>query len=104
MMTAQSSLRDRLDPRLAREFLAKPVGPHSAALQDLLVRMRQPGVGPDWIIVAIEPWRRYVVAHRVPEGRPHLLLDQEFASVEDCERAVFCARWVAAGGAAEDVA
>jgi hypothetical protein len=102
-MAAQPSLRDRLDRRLAREFLAAPLAQHSPALQDLLVRLRQPGMEPEWIIVAVEPWRRYLLAHRVQDGPPRLLLDKEYTSVEECERAVFCARWIAAGGAPEDV-
>jgi hypothetical protein len=103
-MAAQSSLRERLDGRLAREFLAAPLGQHSPALQDLLVRMRQPGIEPEWIIVVVEPWRRYVLAHRVPDGPPRLLLDKEYPSIQECERAVFRARWIAAGGTPEDVA
>ena len=82
---------------LAREFMANPMGPHSAALQRIVTRMRdtEPAAG------------RYVLVTRDPvpgmgPGRSFqasaasivtLLEDQVFTSLEDAERAVFKMRW-----------
>ena len=50
---------ERLD--LVEEFRRAPRGPHSEQLQKLLHRMRWSGVGGRYVLVVLEPGRRWML-------------------------------------------
>ena len=82
----------RLD--LAEEFIAKPLGTHSADLHALMNFMRGPNGGRHYVLLTVRPdalWRLAIM----PDGEPGppRPLDIEFSSIEDAERYVFKLRW-----------
>lgn len=88
----------RVDPKrldLAAEFMANPIGAHSAELQHILWLFR--GAPPEGkhVLVCLEPHRKWMLAQM--DGRPGKKLKlhpkQIFRSLEDAERAVFRLRW-----------
>lgn len=82
----------RLD--LAREFRAKPYGPHSAELHAVLTRMRLDPVDGKILLVMTKPHAEWVVAQmRGTPPRPWPLSDRRFARLEDAEWFVFKMRW-----------
>ena len=95
---------ETLDPAIAREYRRKPYGRHSPALQALLTRMRQPGFGEDWLVVMIEPFKRYALARRRHGQPPEVLENHIYERMEDCEWAVFCMRWKSLTGQDPEVA
>ncbi len=84
---------EQLDPAIAREYREKPYGRHSPALQALLTRMRQPGFSEEWLVVMIEPFKRYALARRRAGQPPEVLENHVYERMEDCEWAVFSMRW-----------
>lgn len=91
-------------PALAAEFMARPLGTHSAALHDLLTVMRRPGFGPHYVLIETRPGAEWRLA-AMPEGAgaPPTPLDARFASIEDAERHVFALRWKALTGEMPEV-
>jgi hypothetical protein len=81
-------------PELVAEFRANPVGRHSPDLRLLLNTLRNADGDEPWILVCLEPHRRWRLA-RKPAGRakPVTLLDREFTSPEEAEWEVFRLRW-----------
>lgn len=83
----------RLD--LAAEFMANPIGPHSAELQQILWLFRGAPPAGKHVLVCLEPYRKWTLAQM--DGRPGRPLKrhptQVFRSLEDAERAVFRLRW-----------
>lgn len=75
--------------------MANPMGPHSAALQRIVTRMRDSEAAGRYVLVTRVPHQEWVLAQL--SGRRGvdltLLEDQVFTSLEDAERAVFRMRW-----------
>ena len=80
---------------LVREFMANPMGPHSAALQRIVTRMRDTEAAGRYVLVTRVPYKEWGLAQL--SGRRgvdlSLLEDQVFTAIEDGERAVFKLRW-----------
>ena len=88
----------QIDPTrtdLAREFMANPMGPHGAALQRIVTRMRDPGPVGHYVLVTMVPYREWGLAQLSGKRGVDLTLieDQVFTSREDAERTVFKLRW-----------
>ena len=85
---------------LAREFKARPFGPHSPALARLVTRMRWCEVAGRHVLVTRVPHREWVLGRLSGErGRDlELLPDQVFTSRAEAEWAVFKLRWRAITG------
>ncbi|MSO73738.1 MAG: hypothetical protein EXQ99_01085 [Alphaproteobacteria bacterium] len=83
----------RLD--LAAEFMAKPIGTHSAELQQILWLFRGAAAAGKHVLVCLEPHRKWMLAQM--DGRPGKPLKlhpkQVFRSLEEAERTVFRLRW-----------
>lgn len=87
----------RLD--LAREFRRNPFAKHSPELYALLEVLRGPAWNGNYVLVVLEPYRRYALAVKQPGGKPPVVLSNEIhASAADAEWAVFRRRWEAASG------
>ncbi len=85
----------RLD--LVEEFRRKPKGPHSDELLKVLHRMRWSGVTGRWVLITLEPNRRWMLG-RLPgkRGAPmETFPNRVFTSVEDAEWEIFRLRWEA---------
>ena len=80
---------------LAHEFMANPMGPHSAALQRIVTRMRDGEAAGRYVLVTRVPHEEWVLAQISGQRGVDLTLleDQVFSSLEDAERAVFKMRW-----------
>ena len=80
---------------LAREFMANPMGPHSAALQRIVTRMRDTEAAGRYVLVTLVPYQEWGLARLSGQRGVDLTLeeDQVFTSIEDGERAVFKLRW-----------
>jgi hypothetical protein len=84
----------------AREFLARPFGYHSPDLQRVLNLMR--GLGPEgkYVLLCVEPHRRWALA-RLPARRGEPIVrcgDVEYTDLATAERDVFRRRWHDLGG------
>jgi hypothetical protein len=89
---------DRLD--LVEEFRRAPRGPHGEELQKLLHRMRWSGVGGRYVLVTLEPGRRWVLG-RLPgtRGTPvETWPNRVFIDLAEAEWEVFRIRWEALTG------
>ena len=86
---------------LAREFMANPMGPHSAALQRIVTRMRDTDDAGRYALVTRVAYKEWVLAQLSGQRGVDLTLneDQVFTSIEDGERAVFKLRWELITGA-----
>ena len=86
---------------LAREFMDNPMGPHSAALQRIVTRMRDSEAEGRYVLVTRIPYEEWGLAQL--SGRRGvdltLLEDHVFTSIEEAERAVFRMRWEQITGA-----
>lgn len=80
---------------LAREFMANPMGPHSAALQRIVTRMRDTEAARRYVLVTVVPYKEWALGQISGRRGVDLTLheDQVFTSIEDGERAVFKLRW-----------
>jgi hypothetical protein len=88
----------RVDPvadlPFAREFMAQPVGRHSPGLQRVLNVFRGEPLTGKYVLIEIEPHRRWRLARLSGErGRPVSTLDSVFTDLEEAEREVFKLRW-----------
>lgn len=75
--------------------MANPLGPHSAALQRIVTRMRDTEAAGRYVLVTRVPYEEWGLAQL--SGRRGvdltLLEDHVFTSIEDAERTVFKLRW-----------
>ena len=71
------------------------MGPHSAALQRIVTRMRDGEIPGRYALVVSVPYREWVLAKISGQRGVDVTLveDQVFTSLEDAERAVFRMRW-----------
>jgi|SoiMethySBSTD1v2_1073268.scaffolds.fasta_scaffold400489_2 hypothetical protein len=88
----------RVDPvgdlPFAREFMAAPVGSHSAGLQRVLNVFRGEPLRGKYVLVEVEPHHRWRLARLTGQrAQPVNLLDTEFTDLLAAERAVFRLRW-----------
>ena len=85
---------------LAREFMANPMGPHGAALQRIVTRMRDTESAGRYVLVTSVPYQEWVLGTLSAKRGTDVTLieDQVFRSIEDAERAVFKLRWEAITG------
>jgi len=65
----------RLD--LAREFRRNPFAKHSPELYALLEVLRGPAWNGNYVLVVLEPYRRYALAVKQPGGKPPVVLSNE---------------------------
>jgi hypothetical protein len=84
----------------AREFLARPFGYYSPGLQRVLNLMR--GLGPEgkYVLLCVEPYRRWALA-RLPARRGEPIrrcAGVEYTDLTEAERDVFMRRWYDLGG------
>ena len=92
-----------LDPQrtdLAREFRGCIRGPHSEELKKLLHRMRWGAFPGRYLLVMVEPGRRWALA-QMPDERGQkvkVFRDVVFESLDDAEWHVFGLRWTALTG------
>ena len=89
---------DRTD--LVEEFRQNPKGPHSDALRKVLHRMRWSGVGGRFVLVVLEPGRRWCLG-LLPDkrGAPiELFRNRVFDDPKQAEWEVFKTRWQALTG------
>lgn len=80
---------------LVAEFMAQPVGPHSGDLRRMLNAMRTDPSLPSYILVCVEPFRKWRLAQKVgARGTPvELIGDTAYDDPLEAERAVFRLRW-----------
>ena len=90
---------------LAREFKINPLGPHSAALQRIVTRMRWNELEGRYVLVTRIPHREWVLARLSGQRGVDVALmeDRVFTSLAAAEWAVFKLRWEAITGAALDI-
>ena len=92
----------RIDPTradLAREYKARPVGPHSAELQKLLLILRWGSVRGKTVIVCTKPEREWRLGKLGPKrGTPMQEFGPTFTSPAEASWACFKARWQEATG------
>lgn len=84
----------------AREFLARPFGYHSPGLQRVLNLMRGQGPAGKYVLLCVEPHRRWALA-RLPAQRGEPIercAGVEYTDLATAERDVFMRRWHDLGG------
>lgn len=82
----------RLD--LAREFKSRPLGPHSAELQAVLLTMRGMPIAGKYCLIVVKPHEQWLLARMTGEPlRPEPLPGYVFSSIEEAEWTVFKLRW-----------
>jgi hypothetical protein len=89
---------ERLD--LVEEFRRAPRGPHGEELQKLLHRMRWAGVAGRYVLITLEPGRRWMLG-RLPgiRGAPvETWPNRVFTDIAEAEWEVFRIRWEALTG------
>lgn len=82
------------DKALIAAFRAKPIGPHTPALQRLLNRMRGEDTEGKHVLISLVPHREWEVAELQGRGRPPKRLGTRVASVKDGEWEIFKLRWL----------
>lgn len=89
---------------LYREYCRTPIGAHSPNLQFVLQHFRKAPCAGKYVLVAVEPHRRWRLATLTGRrGDPvRISPDIEFTDLDDAERYVFRLRWKALCG--EDLA
>lgn len=83
------------DSQVVDEFLRKPIGHHSPALQRVLNVFRGEPTAGKYVLVCMQPHKEWVLGQLTGErGKPvKILKGQVFRSLEEAERAVFRRRW-----------
>lgn len=92
------------DVPFAREFLAEPFGYRSPGLQRVLNLMRGLGPAGKYVVLCVEPHRRWALA-RLPAQRGQaieVVPGVEYNDLATAERDVFLRRWVDLGGPSLD--
>lgn len=85
---------------LAEEFRRNPKGPHSAELMKVLHRMRWSGEGGRFVLVTLDPGRRWMLG-RLPGARGvpvETFANRIYTDVNEAEWDVFRIRWKAITG------
>jgi hypothetical protein len=84
---------------IAREFRARPIGHHSAALAHILSHLRAGPMQGKYCLICIRPHREWVIGRLsgVRGVAPLVEDNRVFASVEEAEWEIFRLRWNAAG-------
>lgn len=94
----------RIDPTradLAREYKEKPLGPHGAELQKVLLILRWGGVRGKTVILCTKADREWRLAKMGPRrGTPIQELGPSYATYLEASWACFRARWQEATGQA----
>lgn len=82
-------------PELYAEYAAKPTAAHSPDLQFILQKFRKTPCAGKYVLVALEPHRRWCLATLTAErGRPVIRDDATvFTDLAAAERHVFRLRW-----------
>jgi hypothetical protein len=83
------------DKRYIQEFMKNPIGYHSPGLQRALNVMRGGELDGKYVLVILEPYRRWALG-RLParRGEPISLVEGvEYTCQLQAERDVFCRRW-----------
>ncbi|WP_028002925.1 hypothetical protein [Sinorhizobium arboris] len=83
------------DKQYIDEFMKKPIGYHSPGLQRVLNVMRGGDVNGKYVLVILEPYRRWALG-RLParRGEPISLVEGvEYTCQLQAERDVFIRRW-----------
>ena len=93
----------QIDPRrreLAAEFKAKPFGPHSGDLQQVLNLMRAESLPGRHILVTMVPHREWALARLGPprSGKVEMVEGVRYQSPEAAEWDIFKRRWQALTG------
>lgn len=90
MATIDPSRRD-----LIEEFRRNPVGRHSPDLRVMLNTLRKGQTGESWVLVCIEPHRRWRLARKEAgrSGAVRLVGDAVYTSPEQAEWEVFRLMW-----------
>lgn len=84
---------------LIEEFNRDPLGPHSAALQRLLHRMRGQSALGKHVLICVKPGGPWMLGRLGARGEPvQAFSDRVFADLASAERAVFSLRWEALFG------
>ena len=96
-----------IDPNrydLVEAFNANPNGPHSSELQRLVNKLRfEPTMKGKYAVVTTKPYAEWTLCQLPGErGKPIVMLDQVFTSLDDAERAIFKLRWEAHTGVSLD--
>jgi hypothetical protein len=95
-MNNQASPRDSLFRKeLAEEFRQHIFGPHSPALRVMLNRLRGQQGGEVFVLVCLEPFRRWALAKKSPKrGAPISLIPGAiFTDAAEAEWGVFKRLW-----------
>ena len=95
-----STPRLRLDPALATEFRANPLGPHGAAVTKLVDLMRRAPLPGKHFLIRDPATRALILAQQGERrGAPYRRHDDiRFTSKAEAEWHVFCLRWRALTG------
>jgi hypothetical protein len=103
LVNEQNAAHFEIDPArldLVAEFRRSPHGPHSDALQKVLHRMRWGGVVGRFVLITLEPGRRWMLG-RLPDqrGTPiETFPNRIFTAIEAAEWEIFRLRWEALTG------
>jgi hypothetical protein len=76
-------------PALMQEFCEAPFGEHSHALRRLMLGIRSSPACGKYVLVEVEPFRRWRLGRLRDRGQPVELLDTYFDDLEEAERFVF---------------
>ena len=81
-------------PALMQEFCEAPFGEHGHALRRLMLGLRSGPACGKFVVVEVEPFRRWRLGRLRDRGQPVELLDTYFDDLEEAERSVFRLRYV----------
>ena len=98
----------QIDPHrreLAAEFKARPFGPHSGDLQQVLNLMRAQKLPGRYILITLVPHREWGLARLGParSGRLEMVEGVRYRSPEEAEWDIFKRRWQELTGEALDM-
>jgi hypothetical protein len=81
---------------LYREFCRLPIGAHSPNLQFVLQHFRKSSLRGKYVLVALEPHRRWQLARLTGVRGDCVRVNEDvvFIKIEDAERHVFRLRWL----------
>ena len=87
----------RIDPErvdLAREYRSRIRGPHSEELRFLLHRMRATQIRGKYVLVVVEPFKKWRIGRITERNQPiEAVDDRVFDNLDEAEWAVFKLRW-----------
>ena len=87
-------------PELYREYAANPTGAHSPDLQFILQHFRKTPCAGKYVLVALEPHRRWALGTLTGTRGDPVVVDEDtvFTDLERAEAHVFRLRWKALTG------